>query len=75
VVKGLQVVVPVLPQIGALASEVVPKIKTIITAAGEDENATEEQLAALSKLDADSDAAFDAAVAAAETEDAKSSSS
>src|SRR5437879_934480 len=68
VIKGLQTVIPL---IGGLASHLVPKIKNIIAVVSNDPVTTTEQLVDLRKLDAESDAAFDAALAAAESEDAK----
>lgn len=68
VIKGLQTVIPLL---GGLASSLTPKIKNIIEVVKNDPAATEQQLADLRRLDAESDAAFDAALAAAEVEDAK----
>lgn len=68
VIKGLQIVIPM---IGPLTSNIVPKIKNIISVVSASPEATAVQVAALEKLDAESDAAFDAAVAAAEEEDAK----
>lgn len=68
VIKGLQTVIPVL---GQLATDIAPKIKNIVAVVSADPATTATQLAALNKLDADSDAAFDAALAAAEAEDAK----
>src|SRR5438132_1356499 len=68
VIKGLEVVIPAL---GSLTTRLMPKIKNIIAAASADPAATKQQLADLRQLDADSDAAFDAALAAAEAEDAK----
>lgn len=66
IIKGLQTAIPLL---GNLASSLVPKIKNIIAVISADPAATQAQLDALKKLDADSDAAFDAALAAAEAED------
>lgn len=68
VIKGLETALPLL---GKLATTWVPKIKNIIAVVSADPAATAQQVAALRDLDAASDAAFDAALAAAEAEDAK----
>lgn len=68
VIRGLETAIPLL---GKLATTWAPKIKNIVAVVSASPEATAEQLAKLRDLDAASDAAFDAAVAAAEAEDAK----
>lgn len=68
VIKGLETVIPM---IGPATHAIVPKIKNIISVVGADPAATADQIAALRELDRQSDFLFDAALAAAEAEDAK----
>lgn len=66
IINALTVLIPVLiKEYNAL----VPTVKSIIATLKGNPEATDEQLDALDKLDADADAAFEAAAAAAQAED------
>jgi hypothetical protein len=67
--KIIETLIQLLPIIANEVSDLLPMVKNIIAALKNHDAVTPDQIAQLSALDAQVDAAFDAAAAAAEAED------
>lgn len=71
VAELITALIQLLPTLVQLGEDLVPAVKNIIAALSANPATTAEQLDRLQQLDAQVDAAFEAAAAAAEAEDAK----